>query len=90
MEHTNERLDDFLEIVSQTIYKYDASTVNFNLLNILPDITEANTNGYFRYNGSLTTPPCTEGIIWTVYRKTIPISIPQVNILHIDIFFKLN
>ena len=34
--------------------------------------------GYFRYIGSLTTPPCTEGIIWTVYNTKINISASQV------------
>ncbi|KYB29101.1 putative carbonic anhydrase 3 [Tribolium castaneum] len=34
--------------------------------------------GYYRYNGSLTTPDCTEGIIWTVFTNTLPISNSQV------------
>ena len=49
-------------------------------MDILPDFSEANRNGYFRYSGSLTTPPSTEGIIWTVYRQTVPISKLQVNL----------
>ncbi|XP_057666312.1 putative carbonic anhydrase 3 [Diorhabda carinulata] len=36
--------------------------------------------GFYRYNGSLTTPNCTEGIIWTVFTNTIPISKQQVEI----------
>ncbi|KAJ3666888.1 hypothetical protein Zmor_002313 [Zophobas morio] len=34
--------------------------------------------GFYRYNGSLTTPSCTEGIIWTVFTNKLPISKDQV------------
>ena len=34
--------------------------------------------GYFRYMGSLTTPPCSEGLTWTVYKQPIEASPDQI------------
>jgi len=36
------------------------------------------STGYFRYMGSLTTPPCSEGLTWTVYREPIEASPDQI------------
>lgn len=36
--------------------------------------------GYYRYQGSLTTPGCNEGVIWTIFTHTLPISKRQVKI----------
>ena len=35
---------------------------------------------YFTYMGSLTTPPCTEGVLWMVMKTPMPISAEQVSI----------
>ncbi|XP_074038920.1 putative carbonic anhydrase 3 isoform X2 [Leptinotarsa decemlineata] len=34
--------------------------------------------GFYRYEGSLTTPGCDEGVIWTIFTQTMPISRHQV------------
>jgi carbonic anhydrase len=34
--------------------------------------------GYFRYMGSLTTPPCSEGLTWTVHKEPVEASVEQI------------
>ena len=35
---------------------------------------------YFTYMGSLTTPPCSEGVLWMVMKQPVPISVEQIGI----------
>ena len=35
---------------------------------------------YYTYMGSLTTPPCSEGVLWMVMKKPVPIAPEQINI----------
>jgi len=53
-----------------------------NVLNMLP-----RNRGYYNYSGSLTTPPCSEGVNWMVLRNTVPVSDAQVKAFT-DIFAK--
>lgn len=41
------------------------------------DLLPAN-RGYYRYDGSLTTPPCTEGVNWLLLKTPIQISVQQL------------
>uniref|UniRef100_A0A8C4S5T0 Carbonic anhydrase n=1 Tax=Erpetoichthys calabaricus TaxID=27687 RepID=A0A8C4S5T0_ERPCA len=36
---------------------------------------------YFRYNGSLTTPPCSQTVLWTVFAQSVQLSRQQVAVL---------
>jgi carbonic anhydrase len=46
-----------------------------DLNNLLPS-----ERGYFTYMGSLTTPPCSEGVLWMVMRNPVSISPEQIGI----------
>ena len=66
-----------LKWFSQFIFRYTGEHVNFPafpLMNLLP----TDKTKYFRYPGSLTTPPCSEAVTWTVFKDPIEISQAQV------------
>ncbi|MDO5673558.1 MAG: carbonic anhydrase family protein [bacterium] len=44
-----------------------------NALDLMPE-----NQDYFRFNGSLTTPPCTEGVRWFVFKEPVSIAKEQV------------
>ncbi|KAE8654445.1 Detected protein of unknown function [Hibiscus syriacus] len=51
------------------------------LLSINPEKVGFTDSSYYRYNGSLTVPPCTEGVIWTVFQEIKQVSRGQVEAL---------
>uniref|UniRef100_A0A665TUP1 Carbonic anhydrase XIV n=1 Tax=Echeneis naucrates TaxID=173247 RepID=A0A665TUP1_ECHNA len=50
----------------------------FDIQSLLPK----DLGRYYRYNGSLTTPPCHQSVIWTVFHERIQISKAQVRYRH--------
>nr|XP_005293727.2 LOW QUALITY PROTEIN: carbonic anhydrase 14 [Chrysemys picta bellii] len=46
----------------------------FNVHELLP----GQLGHYFRYNGSLTTPPCSQNVLWTVFHQRVRISASQL------------
>jgi len=50
----------------------------FPLMSLLP---KHNMSQYYHYYGSLTTPPCSQAVVWTLYEVPIYISWSQVGVL---------
>ena len=53
--------------------KARAETVRLDVDALLPK-----DRSYFRYSGSLTTPPCSEGVRWLVLRQPVEVSAEQI------------
>ena len=52
-----------------------AARATMNVADLLPA-----DRAYFTYMGSLTTPPCSEGVLWMVMKTPVPISASQIDI----------
>ncbi|VAX01906.1 Carbonic anhydrase, alpha class [hydrothermal vent metagenome] len=52
-------------------------TNNITVSNLMPKNMD-----YYRFNGSLTTPPCSEGVRWYVFKNPIKVSKQQVDQFH--------
>lgn len=50
---------------------------SFNLNLNLP-----NNKAYFHYIGSLTTPPCSQGVLWFIFQNPVTVSLEQVTTLN--------
>ncbi|XP_026537823.1 carbonic anhydrase 12 [Notechis scutatus] len=54
----------------------------FNVRDLLPD----RLDDYYRYEGSLTTPPCYPSVLWTVFRKPVEVSAQQLLALETTLY----
>uniref|UniRef100_G1SM71 Carbonic anhydrase n=1 Tax=Oryctolagus cuniculus TaxID=9986 RepID=G1SM71_RABIT len=76
-----DRIFSFLRYV-----KYKGQNVRiptFNIEELLPEKPAE----YYRYRGSLTTPPCYPSVLWTVFRNPVTISQEQLLALQTALYF---
>ncbi|VVA30269.1 PREDICTED: alpha carbonic anhydrase [Prunus dulcis] len=73
------RPDPFLSKLLHHIKSVGTKEVDIGMINS-GDI-KFGSRKYYRYIGSLTVPPCTEGVIWTIVKKVRTVSREQVRAL---------
>ena len=75
--HTNSRVGDWMQQHTGHRLPKEVGEVNtdltFNVMEVLPNDTH-----HFSYHGSLTTPPCSEGVQWIILKTPIEVSKVQV------------
>ncbi|XP_067358859.1 carbonic anhydrase 12 isoform X2 [Channa argus] len=70
----NPAFENFLKFINGIKYRgQKVQLPGFNIKALLP----ARLDEYYRYDGSLTTPPCYPSVLWTVFRNYITISQKQ-------------
>jgi carbonic anhydrase len=73
--HPNSAVQKLWEHMPNTEGQNEVPGVEINPSDLLP----RNTRAYFMYMGSVTAPPCTEGVTWFVIKNPIELSENQIN-----------
>jgi carbonic anhydrase len=73
----NSYINELLSILNQTSNTSIFVERRINLSRLFPI---ASSPRFYRYNGSFTTPPCTEGVTWIILERLVPISSYQLEV----------
>lgn len=80
-EEDNPDYDDFVTALQQ-IRSVDSSTVinhTESLLDLIRPCANMGMHEYFTYEGSLTTPPCSEVVVWIEFKDPVYLSHAQIS-----------
>ncbi|KTG04322.1 hypothetical protein cypCar_00030731 [Cyprinus carpio] len=73
--HDNDNYEKILSALTDiSIEESDTEIPGFNVRHLLPDSLDR----FYRYNGSLTTPPCFQTVSWTLFNDSIRVSRRQL------------
>ncbi|XP_039312904.1 carbonic anhydrase 9 [Solenopsis invicta] len=76
-DEDNELLRSFINKLPDVQWANTELSVNLSLA--LASLIPTNTDIFYTYKGSLTTPPCSEVVTWIIFAIPVPISFHQMN-----------
>uniref|UniRef100_A0A7N8Y7V1 Carbonic anhydrase n=1 Tax=Mastacembelus armatus TaxID=205130 RepID=A0A7N8Y7V1_9TELE len=72
----NKKFDPLINALKNVTHPSNTTLSSVSLDMFIPP--QENLTKYFRYNGSLTTPNCSEAVVWTLFENTIFLSRKQL------------
>ncbi|GLU02514.1 hypothetical protein SLE2022_197630 [Rubroshorea leprosula] len=80
------RPDSFLLSLRDHLENITDTTSGESVVGVIdPRDIKIGSRKYYRYLGSLTTPPCTENVVWTIVRKVRTVTREQVKLLRVAV-----
>lgn len=70
----NDFLEQIWEILPETVGTNEEEDISINVRDLLPG-----DEAHYNYRGSLTTPPCSQNVVWTVLEMPIEASAEQID-----------
>ncbi|CAF1585489.1 unnamed protein product [Rotaria sp. Silwood1] len=83
-EDTRKEWQRFFDIAQTLKAEENTTMMNLSLALLMGE----NLRDFWRYEGSLTTPPCTEGVIWTIFKEPIMFVENEFKIFRQNIYFE--
>ncbi|XP_016360397.1 carbonic anhydrase 9-like [Sinocyclocheilus anshuiensis] len=84
--HDNDNYEKILSALTDiSIEESDTEIPGFNVRHLLPDSLDR----FYRYSGSLTTPPCFQTVSWTLFNDSIRVSRRQIGLHDNDNYEKI-
>lgn len=74
----------YFDAAQNLIHENDSTIMNLTLSLLMGE----NFDHFWRYSGSLTIPPCTENVMWTVFNQSILILNYDFELFRDDLFFQ--
>lgn len=75
-DEQNVLLQSFINKLPNVQWAHTEESVNISIT--LTSLMPSNTDVFYTYKGSLTTPPCNEAVTWIIFGTPVPISFRQV------------